>query len=251
MICFNFFIYDMAIAIVEDVKLIEGLKLETLAGGAKIELASAGTIEQILIVDSQSALIVVNGNLHFYSLIKKKFIDSKAMSLPKDCLNLALVGDSATIQKSLYCFGHKKISGSDSIRIFKKGIFDPLIKTPNKISAVTGDANRIFFISKDALFQIRIHEGVKPVFISTFLNGIQSMVLDSKNDLIFLASKDQIYSLRGGVLDILVKGLGGHIALAGDDLLITDQQNKIWRLVAPVSLLIRTKDNTKDNTKDR
>ena len=238
----NIYIYDFATANVEDVKLIEGLKLEVLSGGSKIELPSIGSTDQTLIVDSESALIVVNENLRFYSLTKKKFIDRKAISLPKDCLSLALVGESATIQKSLYCFGHKKNSGGDSIRIFKKGIFEPLIKTPNKISAVTGDFNRIFFISQDALFQIRIHEGVKPVFISTFLNGIQSIVLDSKNDLIFLASKDQIYSLRGGVLDILVKGLGGHIALVGNDLLITDQQNKIWRLVAPISLLIKNKD---------
>lgn len=224
----------------EEIKLIAGLKLEALAKNEKLSLPE-GSVDQILVLDNHSALVVTANKVRFYSFSKNKFLDLKPMILPKDCTRLALTADSARAQKSLYCFASGKKNSGDSIRIFAKGTFDTLIKTPNKISAITGDSNRIFFISADGLFQIRVHEGVKPVFASSFLNGVQSMVFDAKRDLIFLASKDQVFSLRGGVLDVLAKGIGGQLVLMGENLLISDSTNTIWRLTGYEDLLIKQK----------
>lgn len=224
----------------EEIKLIDGLKLESLAKSQKKVLPD-DSADQVLLLDNQSALVVNNTKVRFYSLQKNKFLDSKPMMLPQDCVRLALIVDTARAHKSLYCFGSNKKDTGDSIRLYKKGAFDTLIKTPKKVSAITGDSNRIFFISQDGLFQIRATEGVKPVFVSSFLNGVQSMAFDSKNDLIFLASKDQIFSLRGGVLDVLAKGIGGQVLLIGDDLLILDNSNQIWRLTGYVELLTKQK----------
>lgn len=224
----------------EELKLIDGLKLESLAKSQKMVLPDESA-DQVLLLDNQSALVVNKTKVRFYSLQNNKFIDSKPMMLPQDCVRLALIADTTRALKSLYCFGSNKKDAGDSIRLFKKGTFDTLIKTPKKISAVTGDSNRIFFISQDGLFQIRAKEGVKPVFVSSFLNGVQSMVFDSKNDLIFLASKDQIFSLRGGVLDVLAKGMGGQVLLLGNDLLILDNSNQLWRLTGHVELLTKQK----------
>lgn len=224
----------------EEIKLIDGLKLESLDKSRKKVLPD-DIADQVLLLDNQSALIVNNSKARFYSLQKNKFLDSKPMLLPQDCMRLALIADAARAHKSLYCFGINKKGNSDSIRLYKKGTFEPLIRTPKKVSAVTGDSNRIFFISQDGLFQIRATEGVKPVFVSSFLNGVQSMALDSKSDVIFLASKDQIFSLRGGVLDVLAKGIGGQVLLMGDDLLILDNSNQIWRMKGYVDLLTRQK----------
>ena len=224
----------------EETKLIDGLKLEALSEKEKINLP-AGSADQILVLDNLSALVVTGVEVRFYSLSKNKFLDSKPMTLPKDCTRLALMANSTQAQRFLYCFNSGKINSGDSIRIFKKGTFESIIKTPNKISAVTGDSNRIFFVSADGLYQIRIHEGVKPVFASSFLNGIQSMAFDPKRDMIYLASKDQIFSLRGGVLDVLAKGIGGQVMLIGGDLLILDSKNKIWRLTGAADLLIKQK----------
>ena len=229
-----------AVARTEEVKLIDGLKLEALAKNTKLALP-LGPVDQILVLDNQAALIVTDNKVRFYSFPKNKFLDSKPMILPKDCTRLALTADSARAQRSLYCFGSGEKDSGDSIRIFTKGTFDTLIKTPNKISAMTGDSNRIFFISGDGLFQIRIHEGVKPVFASSFLNGIQSIAFDAKKDLLFLASKDQIFSLRGGVLDVLAKGIGGQLMLLGEDLLILDSINNFWRLTGYENLLAKQK----------
>lgn len=224
----------------EEIKLIDGLKLESLAKNQKMVL-SEETADQVLLLDNQSALVVFESKVRFYSFEKNKFLDSKPMILPKDCVRLALIADAARAQKSLYCFGRNKKDNGDSIRLYKKGSFDTLIKTAKKISAVTGDSNRIFFVSQDGLFQIRATEGVKPVFASSFLNGVQSMAFDAKNDLIFLASKDQIFSLRGGVLDVLAKGIGGQVMLIGNDLLILDNSNQIWRLTGHAELLTKQK----------
>ncbi len=224
----------------EDVKLIAGLKLEPLAKTEKIVLPEIAA-DQILVLDHDSALVVAGNKVHFYSFAKKTLLDSKAMTLPADCTRLALTVNAGQTQKSLYCFGSAPKKNGDSIRIFAKGSFDTLIKTPNKISALTGDTNRIFFTSADGLYQIRIHEGVKPVFASSFLNGVQSMAFDAKRDLIYLASKDQIFSLRGGVLDVLAKGIGGQVFLLGDDLLILDSTNQIWQLTGVTDLLTKQK----------
>lgn len=224
----------------EEIKLIDGLKLESLDKTGK-KVLPGDVADQVLLLDNQSALIVNNSKARFYSLQKNKFLDSKPMLLPKDCVRLALIADTQRAHKSLYCFGSETKNNSDSIRLYKKGTFDTLIKTPKKVSAVTGDSNRIFFISQDGLFQIRATEGVKPVFVSSFLNGVQSMAFDSKSDVLFLASKDQIFSLRGGVLDVLAKGIGGQVLLIGDDLLILDNSNQIWRMKGYVELLTRQK----------
>lgn len=224
----------------EELKLIEGLKLEALAKNEKWTLPGDSP-GQILILDKQSALIVKESKVRFYSFAKNKFLDSKPMTLPKDCTRLALIANSGMAQRSLYCYGNNKKNSGDSIRLFTNGSFKTIIETPKKISAVTGDSNRIFFISTDGLFQIRIHEGVKPVFASSFLNGIESMAFDAKNDLIYLSSKDQIFSLRGGVLDVLAKGIGGDVILMGEALLILDSTNKLWRLTGSEDLLTRSR----------
>lgn len=226
-----------------DPLIMHGLKLESMTVKSPKFVAAA----DVIVIDSSTALILSSGqpNSGIRNAGKLSFIDlksdrsAKPMSLPEECSRVALAVRPGRAARDILCFG-KKAGADDNLLVYAgAGKFSPLLKTPKKIFAAGGTADRIFFVSGDGLYQIRPKDGVRPVFASSLLVGVKSLVVDGENDVLYLATANEVMSLRGGILDVLVQGMGGHLSLIGKDIVLVDPNGRVFRLTGLSELLVK------------
>lgn len=221
-------------AMAAEPQVMQGLMLESMkTDSTKIFAATTDSI----VVDSVAALIVKAGKLHFANLKSNQL--AKPMSLPAECARVALAVRNGRAARDILCFG-KKSGSDDGLLVYSgNGKFTPLLKTPKKIFAAGGNSDRLFFVSGDGLFQMRPRDGIRPVFASALMTGVRSLAFDSENDVIYLASNKEVMSLRGGVLDVLVQGLGGSLSLIDKDLALVSTDGRVFRLVGLDKILVK------------
>jgi len=216
-------------------KIVEGLSLDGVKAGS-LQKILALSPDDLVFADHLTVLSVKKGEMLVHDLKASKASSKKPIKLPAGCHRLALVQEGTSYSRSVYCFGGEGKKGF--MKVYSgKGKFKTIIKTPRKVSAMSGGQNRLFFILGDTLYQVRAHEGVKLVFTASLLNGVHSMAFDPEKDTLFLATSDSILTLRAGVLDILVQGLGGRIFLNGDELIVMTSKKKLYQISGLSKLL--------------
>jgi len=219
------------------VKGIEGLSIEKINDTYLTELA---TKPGLLIIDTATALTYQGSKIQIHDLKSSRIVGKRAFKTPESCQHFVTIQEPGRALRGLYCFRGK--GKRDSLQLYLgKGKFSTLLKTPNPITAVTGGLHRLFFLSGDAIYLLREGEKIKPVFVSSFLTGIKSMAFDTESDLLFLATQNEVYSLRAGTLDLLVQGLGGSLAWINSDLYIYNSAG-VYRLPSPSKYLVVKKE---------
>lgn len=219
-----------------DPQVMEGLKLENIKADTKNIFLNTS---DVVVVDSKTALVVKGGKLSYVDLNTNK--TASPMKLPLDCTRISLVLRAGRAARDILCFG-KKAGSDDKLQIYSgAGKFTPILKTPKKIFAAGGNSDRLFFVISDGLYQIRPRDGIRPVFASSLVTGVKSLVFDSENDVVYMATTKEVMSLRGGMLDVLVQGLGGSLSLLDKHLVIVDSGGRVVRLGGLNELLVKRK----------